>query len=477
MSTPSATEPTRTGPTSAPEPAAHGPSRRALRLMAAVRWLLLVLVTTAAAYVVWTSWGPASAGHEAGAPERYYCPMHPEVRSPDPGECPICHMDLEPIPAARQAARTSTAPAHPHPPEVVDVVLTDAQQRLIGLTTEVVSAGGGALSLRLPARVVAPETGVSEVRVRVAGFVEEVLVRQTGARVARGQVLAWVSSPELQRAQGELLAALSWPDTRPEVVRAARRGLELLGMSADDVEALVTTRQPQPRQALRATEAGVVTRVSVVPGGRVEPEQAAYTLADLSTVWAVVSVDEAALRALAVGTPADFVPGEDTSGRVRGRVVLIDPLLDEVTRTVQVRVALPNPRGALRPGQYGEVELRAVSPAGVWVPRDAVIRTGQHTYVYVAQGEQLSPRSVRVGAQHGGRVPVLEGLAAGEVVVSRGGFVLDSESRLQASLAAAPSVSPTAAPSVSPAAAPPGTGASSQPAVTSPPPSAHGDHR
>lgn len=469
MNPPSATEPTTPEPTRAAEPTPPGPSRRALRLMAAVRWLLLALVTTAAAYVVWTSWGPASAGHVAGAPERYYCPMHPEVRSPDPGECPICHMDLEPIPAARQAARTSTAPAHAHPPDVVDVVLTDAQQRLIGLTTEVVRAGGGDLSLRLPARVVAPETGVSEVRVRVEGFVEEVLVRQTGTRVARGQVLAWVSSPELQRAQGELLAALSWPDTRPEVVRAARRGLELLGMSAEDVEALVTTRQPQPRQALRATEAGVVTRVSVVPGGRVEPEQAAYTLADLSTVWAVVSVDEVALRALAVGAPADFVPGEDPGGRVSGRVVLIDPLLDETTRTVQVRVALPNARGALRPGQYGEVELRAAAPAGVWVPRDAVIRTGQHTYVYVAQGEQLSPRSVRVGSQHGGRVPVLEGLSVGEVVVSRGGFVLDSESRLQASLAAAPSGAA--------AAAPPGTGASSQPVTPSPAASAHGDHR
>jgi len=439
--------------------------------MAAVRWLLLAMVTAAAGYVVWTSWGPASSGHGAHAVERYYCPMHPEVRSPDPGECPICHMDLEPIPAARQAARTSTAPGHAHPSEVVAVMLSAEQRRLVGLTTEAAESGGGALIRRVPARVVAPETGASEVRVRVAGFVEEVLVRQTGARVSRGQVLAWVSSPELQRAQGELLAALSWPDARPDVVAAARRGLELLGMSAEDVDVLVRTRQPQLRHALRAAEPGVVTRVGVVPGGRVEPEQAAYTLADLSTVWVVASVDERALGELRVGSLADFVPSEDPAGRVRGRVVLIDPLLDEATRSVRVRLALPNPRGALRPGQYGDVELRASVPDGVWVPRDAVIRTGQHTYVYVATGEQLSPRSVRVGPEHGGRVPVLEGLAAGEVVVSRGGFVLDSESRLQASLAASPLVS-TSAPS-----SPPGSGASSQPAVAPvAPSSAHGAH-
>ena len=472
MSTPSAPEPTPPEPTATPRGVVdHGPSARALRLMAAVRWLLLAMVTAAAGYVVWTSWGPASSGHGAHAVERYYCPMHPEVRSPDPGECPICHMDLEPIPAARQAARTSTAPGHAHPSEVVAVMLSAEQRRLVGLTTEAAESGGGALIRRVPAWVVAPETGASEVRVRVAGFVEEVLVRQTGARVSRGQVLAWVSSPELQRAQGELLAALSWPDARPDVVAAARRGLELLGMSAEDVDVLVRTRQPQLRHALRAAEPGVVTRVGVVPGGRVEPEQAAYTLADLSTVWVVASVDERALGELRVGSLADFVPSEDPAGRVRGRVVLIDPLLDEATRSVRVRLALPNPRGALRPGQYGDVELRASVPDGVWVPRDAVIRTGQHTYVYVATGEQLSPRSVRVGPEHGGRVPVLEGLAAGEVVVSRGGFVLDSESRLQASLAASPLVS-TSAPS-----SPPGSGASSQPAVAPvAPSSAHGAH-
>jgi len=116
----------------------------------------------------------------------------------------------------------------------------------------------------------------------------------------------------------------------------------------------------------------------------------------------------------------------------------VEPELDEKTRTARVRLVVTNAGGQLRPGQFGDVEFTRAPTEGLFVPRDALVRTGEHEYVFVVAGaERFEPRSVRTGVAHEGHLQVLEGLAEGERVVTRGTFMIDSESRLQASLAAA----------------------------------------
>lgn len=418
---------------------------RALRVMSLVRWLLLALVTALAAHTTWTHWGPRAHAPHARSGDRYLCPMHPEVRSPSPGVCPICHMDLVPITASTPndgGAQTDAA----HPPELTALTLHEGQREAIGLATAVIRREQRAGSLRVPGVVSVPESGLAQVVVRSVGFVERVAVRQTGERVSRGQTLAWVYSPEVYRAQEELITASRWDagasSASSDIAGAARRALELLGMSPEDIDAALRARRPMRAIPLRAPIAGVVTRFNAVLGARASPEAPLYELADLSRVWVVASVHErdvGALRpgtpALRVGTSASFSPAGATGAPWVGRVALLEPVLDEATRTLRLRLVVPNRGLALRPGQVGEVELALPGARGLFVPRDALVRTGAHDYVYVdVGGERFEPRSVRVGAAVGDRVEVVAGLAEGDRVVTRGGFMLDSESRLQASL-------------------------------------------
>jgi len=433
-----------------------GPSRRALRTMAIVRWILLALVTALAVFAVVTQCGHSETDHAAHRENRYYCPMHPQIRSPDPGECPICHMDLVPIP---ESQRTPGSPAGmatsaAAPAEVTPVDLSPDEVRAAGIATVPVESATVGDRLRVPGVLSAPETGRVEVRVRAPGFVERALVRQTGVKVSAGQPLAFVYSPEIYRAQEEFLALGRWNAGAPvegqsatsDLATAARRGLELLGLSSADIAEIQKTGQPIRAIALRAPASGYVTRTSAVLGSRADPEQVLYEISDLSTLWVIASVHERDLSAMKVGAPAEFTVSGSQGAPRSGKIDLVEPLLEEATRTARVRLVLKNAEGDLRPGQFGHVEFELPAAPGLFVPRDAVIRTGEHEYVYVATTEgHFEPRSVETGISRGGRIEIKSGVREGDRVVTRGSFMLDSESRLKASLARSPAA-PGAAP-------------------------------
>jgi len=458
-----------TSPETNPDTPTRAPSRRALRTMAVVRWVLLALVTLLAVTSVVTVLRSSEEQHADHAVDRYYCPMHPEVRSSEPGECPICHMDLVPIPEARQ----STAPAggaHVHGsegvPSVSAVSLSAQKQEAVGLRTSPVESATLGDRLRVPGVLSAPETGRSEVRVRAPGFVERVAVRQSGVKVSAGQPLAFIYSPDIYRAQEEFLALSRWnaaptlegqsSTATADMASAARRGLELLGLSQADIAELVRTGEPMRAIPVRAPAGGFVMRTSAVLGSRADPEMVLYEIADLSSLWVIASVHERDLAAVQVGTTARFLMNRPGAEPLVGKVDLVEPLLEESTRSARVRLVLKNEGLLLRPGQYGEVEFELPATPGLFVPGDAVIRTGQYDYVYVqTEPDRFEPRRVTTGSSRDGRVQVLSGVAAGERVVTRGSFMLDSESRLKASLEAGPS-SPEAVPAAQPAG---GTGA------------------
>lgn len=479
----------RAGGASTPPPPPT--SHRRMRAMAIVRWLLLLAVTSLAAYSVWTFWGPPSHEHRGARPDRYYCAMHPQIRSPDPGECPICHMTLVPIPVERQQPASaitqaqSEVPTQPPSvmggdagaighedagalPNVVPVTLALDRQQLVGVTTAPVLRRDLGQQLRVPGVIAAPENAIAQVHVRAPGYVERVAVRETGVRVTRGQPLAWVYSPQIYQAQQELLIARGWATAGPpgadtahpaaqgrdalassarsaEVESAARRALELLGVDASDIDAVIRAGVPMRSVPLRAPAAGYITRFAGVLGAYATPEMTLYEIADLSRVWIVASVYERDLPRVRAGAVARFTtparPGEPTSARV----VLVEPDISESTRTARVRLDAPNPNMAFRPGQYGDVTFDLPGSTALVVPRDAVIDTGRQQYAYVDRGGgRFEPRSIRVGALIGDLFEVTGGLREGERVVVRGNFMIDSESRLQASLSAVPAATPDA---------------------------------
>jgi Cu(I)/Ag(I) efflux system membrane fusion protein len=432
--------------TNGPPPAAPSASpARSLRVMAALRWLILLASAGVAAGTWWTLVvSPPPPTVEAPL---YYCPMHPDITAHEPGTCPICFMNLEPIPDDRLAAAdevgtpvTSTSEPGDLPPGTSSVMLTTERRQLSGIASVEARSTDFGGEARWPAAIEAREGGRAEVRVRVEAFVERVVVRESGTLVRAGQPLAYIYAPEILQAEEELLAAGRWPggtDTSESAapVVSARRRLALLGVPEADIAGVVRRGAARRTIPVRAPIAGTVIRAGAVLGSRTGPDEALFEIADLSRVRIVASV---------IGRPG-LAPNEIVSARfaragdgvpIDVELELIEPAVEGATRATRVRFVADNASGLLRPGDIGEVSVVVPTRTAIVVPRDAVIDTGTDTYVFVEhEAGRFEPRVVSAGAALGGEREILAGLEAGERVVARGAFVLDSESRLQAALA------------------------------------------
>jgi membrane fusion protein, copper/silver efflux system len=442
-----------------PQAEASTASIRGLRLMAVVRWALLALVAVVAAGTWWVL-VVRSDDSTVRAP-RFYCPMHPQIRSPDAGTCPICFMNLEPIPddhgkhSKAPAPSSSATQARP----LASVMLTLERRQAIGISTVPVTRRSVARELRLPAVVEALEKAVSEVRVRTPGFVERVAPVETGQSVKPGQALLWLYSPEVLRAEEELLAArrLRGPasdagqglgdDFGGRVEGAARERLKALGLSNADIDRVVEKGQAERLFPIHSG-GGVVTARNVSVGTYATPDMLLFQVTDLSRVWASASIPAEELAQVPVGTRAEFL--SRGSQRVyEAEALLIEPRVSADTRSARVRFGVKNAEPRLLPGDSGEVVARLPEREQILVPRDAIVDLGNARYAFVEKGEGLFvPEQVELGPLIGEERVVEKGLEPGQLVVSRGLFLLDSESRLQASLPA-PTARATAAPSPS----------------------------
>ncbi len=439
-----------------PMPEAPEPPPRGVLLMSIVRWVLLLAMTGLAVYAART-YGFGGAASQPAREARYYCPMHPQITSPDPGECPICHMTLEPIPHDRSHATGPMSAAVTDAQALAvdaatdanaaprSVVLTLDRRQAIGVATTAVERREVRDPLRVPAVVAIRENGESEVHVRAPTFIERVAVRETGVRVRAGEVLAWGYSPAIYRAQQDLFTAGRWTSAGnsdgssasnegARMLGAARESLRLLGVSDGDIDAIVRSGAPMRQVPIRATSGGVVMRRTAVPGLYAQPETALYEVADLSRVWVNASVFAGDIARIHRGDVARFLANGDGTD-VEARVALIEPSIDAATRTARVRLEVANPGTRWRPGAFGEVSFVATSRSAMVVPRDAIIDPGDGRYVFVDAGEgRFEARRIEAGATIGDVTEVLSGLREGERVVVRGAFLLDAETRLRSAV-------------------------------------------
>jgi Cu(I)/Ag(I) efflux system membrane fusion protein len=446
-------------------PDAPEPPPRGVLVMSIVRWILLLAMTALAVWAVRKYGLGGERGTQTAREARYYCPMHPQITSPDPGECPICHMTLEPIPRDRgvpTGPMGATGPDggvdhdhdhdHDHDASVgagdasaadASVMLSLERRQAIDVATAPVERRAMREPLRVPAVIAARENAVTQVHVRSPAFVERVAVRETGGRVGAGDVLAWIYSPAIYRAQQDLFTASRWSvgagdggaaAESSRMMGAARESLRLLGVSDHDIDVIVRSGAPMRQVPVRSVGSGIVTQRAAVPGLYAQPETVLYEVTDLSRVWVVASVFERDLPRIHRGDLVRFhAAGEGTD--VDARVMLIEPTIDPATRTARVRLEVSNPGTRWRPGAFGEVQFTAASRDALVVPRDAVIDTGEARYVFVDAGEgRFEARRVETGSTIGESTEVTSGLREGERVVTRGAFLIDAETRLRSAV-------------------------------------------
>jgi Cu(I)/Ag(I) efflux system membrane fusion protein len=297
--------------------------------------------------------------------------------------------------------------------------------------------------------LIAPdERRLFAVTARFEGWIERLLVNSTGQTVKRGEPLMAVYSPELVSAQREYLLARgglralseSSPETREGMNQLAETALLRLRnweISADQLERLRKEGQPQQQLLLKAPADGVVLEKTAIQGMRFMPGEVLYRIADLSSLWLVADVFEQDLNLVHPGQEARITVNAFPGEQFAGKVAFIYPTLNPQTRTAQVRIELPNPKGRLRPAMYASIELAAShnKAAVLTIPTSAVLGSGTRPVVLVELGEgRYQPREVRLGLRGDEYVQVLEGLADQERVVVSANFLIDAESNLKAAL-------------------------------------------
>lgn len=315
--------------------------------------------------------------------------------------------------------------------------ITTRQASLAGVTFAVASEAPLDQTVRAVAMVVPNERALGIVNVRVSGWVEKLYVNETGMHVDAGAPLFELYAPDLVTAQEELLLAKRLVSTAGgnSLVMAARRRLALWNISEQTIAEIEETGAVRRRLTIRSPYRGHVLEKNVIEGQMVRAGDRLFLIADLSTVWIEPSIFEQDIALVREGQRAaitlDALPGRDFAGRV----TFIYPTLDMTTRTLRVRIEIPNPRGIIKPMMYGTVRIRTAGLRGVTVPLTAVLPTGERDVAFVLHGGAVVPTDVTVGARGDTTILVIEGLAVGDTVVASATFLFDSESSLSAAMA------------------------------------------
>src|SRR5450631_666244 len=371
----------------------------------------------------------------AGAARHVHGTEQSGSTNPMPDDMPGMDMPAKPKPASPTVA--SSAP----PSGYADIDVNQDVQQRIGVTTGKVEQTSLTMSIRAVGIVRPDETRVAHVHLKTEGWVEKLFVAYNGQKVRAGEPMLSIYSPTFFAAQREFLSALrvakSGLDSEGDqkaTVATARRRLELWDIPKDEIGRLEQTGNPGKSLLLRSPISGTVLQKTAFAGQYVTVQDDLFVVADLSTVWMQAKIFQYELPHVAIGMPATVSFPASSQRTLIGRVVFIDPVVDEMSRSVQVRIELPNPSETLLPGMFGDVVISHAMGSGLTIPASAVIRTGERDVAFrVLSDGRFAPVVVKISpTRFADRFEVLEGLNAGDKVVTSGNFLIDSESRLEA---------------------------------------------
>jgi Cu(I)/Ag(I) efflux system membrane fusion protein len=361
---------------------------------------------------------PAATAPAAGRKVLYwYDPMVPAQHFDKPGKSPFMDMQLVP----RYADEGPGAAA--------GVQIDPARLQSLGVRYATVGRANFADELTAPGVLEFNQRDVAIVQARANGFVQRVYGRAPGDVVRAGAPIAELLVPTWGGAQAEYLAVRRTGD--PALEAAARQRLRLLGMPDGLIEAVARRGQAQTVVTVTSPIGGAIQSLDVRQGMTVNMGQTLAQVSGLGTVWLTAAVPEAQTGQVRTGAPARVELAAFPGEAFTGRIAAILPAAQAESRTLQIRVELPNRGGRLRPGMYGALHLSGAGRPALSIPSEAVIRTGKRAVVMVAgAGGRFQPVEVQVGREEGDRTEILAGLSEGQKVVASGQFLIDSEASL-----------------------------------------------
>ena len=409
------------------------------------------------------------------------CSMHPQVIQDKPGTCPICHMKLTPL--------NGGAPQHEHkdgrsddnrqikywwdpmltPPYISDkpgkspmgmdlipvyedevnstgsqVTIDPAIVQNMGIRTAHASYGSISNTIRLFGSLDEAQPNIREINLRVSGWIKHLYANTEGMYVKAGEPLFELYSPDLQVAVQELIGArridsnstgkLTKEMHATSLYETSVKKLELLGLDRRQIQLLAKLEQAPEVIAIFSPISGHITEKAIVEGSAVKSGDRLFRIVDHSLLWLDVQAFEKDIPKIQLGQKATAAISAFPNASAEGEVIFIHPHLDMISRTVLVRLAVPNPLLKLKPGMYATARIEVeINKHALLIPKEAVIDTGTRQIVFVAlDAGSFEPHEVKVGTiSNDNQVEILEGLKVGDTVVTSGQFLLDSESRIQ----------------------------------------------
>jgi Cu(I)/Ag(I) efflux system membrane fusion protein len=358
--------------------------------------------------------------------QMWTCSMHPQIMQPEPGDCPICGMDLIPAESSADGLLAD------------QFKLTENAMALANIQTTVVGKGKiDGNTIKLSGKIAENEEANSVQVGYFSGRIERLNISFTGEEVRKGQLLATIYSPELYAAQQELITASSLKETQPALYKAVRNKLKLWKLSENQIIQIEETGKVKENFPVYATVSGTVTEKLVEQGDYIKQGQPLLKIANLNTVWANFDVYENQIDLFKKGQEVLVTTNAYDNKEFKGKVDFIEPILNAKTRTVTLRVVLTNKNDVFKPGMFVTANIERVSSSNdevLTIPASAVLWTGERSVVYLKTSPDqtvFEMREVVLGNQIGNEYEVLEGLFVGNEIVTNGTFTVDAAAQLQ----------------------------------------------
>ncbi|OQQ06034.1 efflux transporter periplasmic adaptor subunit [Vibrio campbellii] len=367
-------------------------------------------------------------------PLYWVAPMDPNYKRDKPGKSPM-GMDLIPV-YAEDLSGEKSAPG--------TITIDPSVENNLGVKTAKVTLEKLSPRIETVGYIAFDESHLWQTNVRVAGWVEKLYINAVGEKVKKGDVLFTLYSPELVKAQEELLNA--YRNGRNGLVKGATERLVTLGVDRGQIKSITRRGKASQTIEIKAPADGVIASLNVREGGYLSPAQAVISAGPLDNVWVDAEVFERQAHWMKAGSQAtmtlDAIPGNEWQGVVD----YVYPILDPKTRTLRVRLKFPNPNGELKPNMFANIALQPVTDDAVLtIPKSSVIRSGGMTRVVLAEGDgKYRSARIEVGREAGEQIEVLQGLKQDDKIVTSAHFMLDSESSQSADLSRINGVEPEA---------------------------------